>query len=303
MQIDEPIHADDYAQPPPNHTCSLSTHSSISQDEKPSGADTPSYPLQKRPQCSGFRLPSSSSAHDLKTAARQPEHRRTKTARDPAKRRRRKRREIEDYEFEKNSGRWTREEHHRFLKGVELYGTDLKLLEDYIGTRSENQIRSHAQKYLCSRPAPSKLHAPRKRALESAHRHVESLNSSFTLPSAEKLSTRWSSQTDELPTLLARSSKVNKRIKEVVAELMKKKDRLLRFFRDFESKKEFHISEQEGVEDSVRQSIRLCKSFQSLATTLHAAHPSLVQGYLVPAVEEIQRIVSKLSRINYTLVV
>ena len=122
--------------------------------------------------------------------------------------------------------------------------------------------------------------------MESAHRHVESLHSSFTLPSAEKLSTRWS-PSDELPTFLARSSKVNKRIKEVVGELMKKKDRLLRFFRDFESKKEFHISEQEGVEDSVKQSIRLCKSFQSLATTLHAAHPSLVQGYLVPAIEEI----------------
>jgi SHAQKYF class myb-like DNA-binding protein len=44
-------------------------------------------------------------------------------------------------------GKWTCEEHNRFLEALELYGNIWKKVEDYIGSRSRAQIRSHAQKY------------------------------------------------------------------------------------------------------------------------------------------------------------
>lgn len=45
------------------------------------------------------------------------------------------------------NGRWTETEHKRFLEGLKLYGKDWRLIEEYIGTRTCSQIRSHAQKY------------------------------------------------------------------------------------------------------------------------------------------------------------
>lgn len=44
-------------------------------------------------------------------------------------------------------GKWTYEEHNRFLQALELYGNIWKKVEDYIGSRTRAQIRSHAQKY------------------------------------------------------------------------------------------------------------------------------------------------------------
>ena len=46
-----------------------------------------------------------------------------------------------------NSGRWTKEEHNRFLKGIIEYGNNWKMAEKLIKTRSSSQARSHAQKY------------------------------------------------------------------------------------------------------------------------------------------------------------
>lgn len=45
------------------------------------------------------------------------------------------------------TGRWTPEEHARFLKAIRLYRKDWKKIEKFVGTRSGSQIRSHAQKY------------------------------------------------------------------------------------------------------------------------------------------------------------
>ena len=47
-----------------------------------------------------------------------------------------------------SEGRWTTEEHIRFLKGCLLYSNNWKKVESYVKSRSSTQIRSHAQKYL-----------------------------------------------------------------------------------------------------------------------------------------------------------
>lgn len=44
-------------------------------------------------------------------------------------------------------GRWTNQEHLRFLQGLEAYGKDWKKIQGVVGTRSGRQVRSHGQKY------------------------------------------------------------------------------------------------------------------------------------------------------------
>ncbi|KAK8806958.1 hypothetical protein WA158_003717 [Blastocystis sp. Blastoise] len=47
-----------------------------------------------------------------------------------------------------NQGRWTKEEHELFLKGLEKYGKDWKKIAGCIESRTIVQVRTHAQKYL-----------------------------------------------------------------------------------------------------------------------------------------------------------
>lgn len=53
-----------------------------------------------------------------------------------------------------NNGRWTNEEHLRFVEALKLYGKDWNKVQEHIATRTAAQARSHAQKYfnkLCKR--------------------------------------------------------------------------------------------------------------------------------------------------------
>ena len=47
----------------------------------------------------------------------------------------------------KRTGRWTREEHFRFLEALKLFGKEWKRVQMHVGTRSSTQARSHAQKF------------------------------------------------------------------------------------------------------------------------------------------------------------
>ena len=57
-------------------------------------------------------------------------------------------REALNKEFmkQRKNGRWTREEHRRFVEGCGLYGKDWRKISRHVGTRSNIQCRTHAQK-------------------------------------------------------------------------------------------------------------------------------------------------------------
>ena len=46
-----------------------------------------------------------------------------------------------------NSGRWSEEEHQKFIEGILEYGNEWKKVQKIIKTRSSTQARSHAQKF------------------------------------------------------------------------------------------------------------------------------------------------------------
>lgn len=47
-----------------------------------------------------------------------------------------------------NEGRWNDDEHFRFIEAIDKYGNNWKEVQKYVGTRSSNQVRSHAQKFI-----------------------------------------------------------------------------------------------------------------------------------------------------------
>lgn len=46
------------------------------------------------------------------------------------------------------NGRWSREEHNRFIEAIIIYGNDWKKVQKHVATRTSTQARSHAQKFL-----------------------------------------------------------------------------------------------------------------------------------------------------------
>lgn len=52
-----------------------------------------------------------------------------------------------DTKESKQAGRWTKEEHQRFVEALKIYGKNWKKVEEHINSRSGAQIRSHAQKF------------------------------------------------------------------------------------------------------------------------------------------------------------
>ncbi|KAJ7977021.1 Protein REVEILLE like [Quillaja saponaria] len=51
------------------------------------------------------------------------------------------------YTITKSRESWTQEEHDKFLEALQLFDRDWKKIEDFVGSKTVIQIRSHAQKY------------------------------------------------------------------------------------------------------------------------------------------------------------
>jgi SHAQKYF class myb-like DNA-binding protein len=54
---------------------------------------------------------------------------------------------MSDYDKEGNHGRWTLDEHHRFIEAINQFGREWDKVQAVVKTRSLAQVRSHAQKY------------------------------------------------------------------------------------------------------------------------------------------------------------
>ena len=72
---------------------------------------------------------------------------------------------IKDDEGEYNTGRWTHEEHEKFLHALKMYGKEWKKVQEFVGTRSSTQARSHAQKFFSKMGKGSCSNSPHKKDL------------------------------------------------------------------------------------------------------------------------------------------
>ncbi|QDZ24969.1 putative Myb transcription factor [Chloropicon primus] len=61
------------------------------------------------------------------------------------------------YVITKQRERWTPEEHKRFLEALQIFGRQWRKIEEYIGTKTAVQIRSHAQKFFTKIERENKL--------------------------------------------------------------------------------------------------------------------------------------------------
>eukprot|EP00521_Asterionellopsis_glacialis_P009037 CAMPEP_0195281304 /NCGR_PEP_ID=MMETSP0707-20130614/675_1 /TAXON_ID=33640 /ORGANISM="Asterionellopsis glacialis, Strain CCMP134" /LENGTH=326 /DNA_ID=CAMNT_0040340179 /DNA_START=162 /DNA_END=1142 /DNA_ORIENTATION=- len=63
-------------------------------------------------------------------------------------------REVEKHlrEIKPNHGRWSQEEHCRFLQGIEQYGRQWRPISLVVRTRTPIQVRTHAQKHFLNDP-------------------------------------------------------------------------------------------------------------------------------------------------------
>ena len=59
-----------------------------------------------------------------------------------------KNRQLLSLSINNSNGRWTKEEHNKFIEGIIKYGSDWKKIQKHISTRTSTQARSHAQKFL-----------------------------------------------------------------------------------------------------------------------------------------------------------
>lgn len=104
-----------------------------------------------------------------------------------------------------NSGKWTEEEHKRFIEAIEVYGNQWKKVRNYVGTRSCSQIRSHCQKY---------FRRKRNMMLQELRRTNSHKGMRFLVVKEYYNYTGPNSKHTELPTVLDRNSMEEEPVKQ-----------------------------------------------------------------------------------------
>jgi SHAQKYF class myb-like DNA-binding protein len=88
---------------------------------------------------------------------------------------------------ERMNGRWTKEEHNRFVEAIRAHGKNWKKVEEAVGTRSGAQIRSHAQKHFLKLEKEVKTSPKTKQQKKSSKKTAEvSLSTSDNISESGK---------------------------------------------------------------------------------------------------------------------
>lgn len=86
-------------------------------------------------------------------------------------------------------GRWTQDEHERFLQGMQLFGRSWSKVSDVVVTRNTVQVRSHAQKYEMKMEKAEKCAANKPTGRTSEQHQIDepSASSNFQISAAESV--------------------------------------------------------------------------------------------------------------------
>ncbi|XP_068341638.1 protein REVEILLE 8-like isoform X1 [Pyrus communis] len=88
------------------------------------------------------------------------------------------------YTITKSRESWTDEEHDKFLEALQLFDRDWKKIEDFVGSKTVIQIRSHAQKYFLKvQKSGTTAHVPPPRPKRKAtHPYPQKASKNGLLP-------------------------------------------------------------------------------------------------------------------------